>query len=353
VDNQKRNVFVWIGVAFLIVLAVFTYGTFKMVKSVVAAEGGENSHFEGNGNLAVMKLEGVIMNGEEEMSKLRELEEDKDIKAVVVRIDSPGGAVAPSQEIFDAIRRLRVKKTVVCSMGDLAASGGYYVASACEKIFANAGTLTGSIGVIMHFMGLKDLYAWAKVQPNIIKAGKFKDIGSDSRAMTEDERNLLQSMINEVHRQFKDSVLLGRNANPKTNIVVPQSKRLDPAVLEELADGRIFSGRFAKEKGFVDEIGGEYEAIEEAKKLAKIEHLDVVREGQKRKGLRSIFDSESRYGAFAPFASLWQKTLSVVAPSAALDLKPGVPYLLPAYMFEAGANISAGGAGAYVRGQSR
>lgn len=317
---KKKTVILWVSLAFLILVGVFAYSSLNAVKNLVELETGESDYFDGSGDIAVMKIEGAIMGAETALAKIRELEEDKHLKAIVLRIDSPGGAVGPSQEIYDAILRLNRKKPVICSMGDLTASGGYYIASACDKIFANPGTLTGSIGVIMHFMNLKNLYAWAKVAPNIIKAGKFKDIGNEARDMTPDETKLLQDMLNEVHRQFKDAILVGRNGDRQT-------KRLRPEVLEEFADGRIFSGRFAKEKGFVDEIGGEFEALEAAKKIAGVKEPKIIREIKEHKGLRGFFDSETS------IAQLAKGFLKEISPTASFDLKPGVPYLLPAYMF--------------------
>lgn len=319
---KQRTVIISLLGILILVIVLFAYATVKSLKEITSFDGEHGEYFEGSGNIAVMRIEGVIMSADEPLAKLRELEESKNIKAVVLRIDSPGGAVGPSQEIYDAVLRLRrTKKPVVCSLGDMAASGGYYIASACEKIYANPGTLTGSIGVIMHFMNLKNLYSWVRVQPNIIKAGKFKDIGNEARDMTDDERKLLQDMMNEIHRQFKDAVLIGRNGDAQT-------KRMNPATLEELADGRVFSGRYAKEKGFVDELGGEFEAIKEAKSLAKITDEKVIREEKGRKGLRGLFDSESSLDQAI------HKVMAQVNPATQYDLKAGVPYLLPAYFFE-------------------
>jgi protease-4 len=321
-DNKARSPWPWIVFGVLILLGVFSYGTFRAVEKFQSFDIGEEEFFDGSGDIAIMKIDGVIMGGEEELTKLEELAKKKSIKAVVIRINSPGGAVAPSQEIYEAVARLNLKKPVVCSIGDLAASGGYYIASACQEIWANEGSLTGSIGVIMHFINLKDLYQWAKVQPMIIKAGKFKDIGNEGRTMTDDERKLLQTMLDEVHTQFKTAVLKGRNANQKT-------ERIKAADVEEYADGRIFSGAFAKTKGFVDQLGDLEAAKKSAAKLANIEDPSFIKERPAHGRFGYFMRQESKIEQMA------EKLMQGFSSMAALSLTPGVPYLLPSHMFQA------------------
>jgi protease-4 len=278
-------------------------------------------------NLAVLEITGAIFDSKDTVKKIEELDERREIKAVVVRINSPGGAVGPSQEIYEALKNLRKSKTLVCSFGDLAASGGYYVAAACEKIFANPGTLTGSIGVIMHFMNARELIAWAKLSPELIKAGRYKDIGSGFRPMTDEERQLMQSLVDSVHGQFKKAIVEGRG--------------LSAEKVNEYADGRVFTGEQAKELGFVDELGGERQAINEAAALAKIPGKPkVIRATPNRDRLARWLDSG--YAGPAPSAAapggaasdaLAQSVLTLlggVAPT--LRLKTGVPYLLPPFV---------------------
>jgi len=322
---RTRTILIGLLSAFILVIALFAYSTVKSLKEITSFAGNDHEHFSGSGNIALMKIESVIMSGEEALKKIEEIEKSKSIKALVLKINSPGGAVAPSQEIYDALIRLRSKKVVVCALGDVAASGGYYIAAACEKIIAMPGTLTGSIGVIMHFMNLKDLYAWAKVKPNIIKAGKFKDVGNQGRDMLPEERALLENMINEIHKQFKDAILAGRNGKEK-------QVRLKPEDLEAYADGRIFSGAFARDKGFVDDLGGEFEAIKVAQDLAKIEEVDLIREDDDENKFRSFFDSKSSIDrSVDSVMSSLMKSLNQILP---LGIQPGVPYLLPAYIFQ-------------------
>ncbi|MBS1985014.1 MAG: signal peptide peptidase SppA [Bdellovibrionales bacterium] len=274
------------------------------------------SNFDKDGNLAVVDISGVIMDSRSTLKTLRDVRDSKGIKAVVVRINSPGGAVGPSQEIFAAVRELKKTKAVVCSLGDIAASGGYYIAAGCPTIVANPGTLTGSIGVIMHFINLKDLYNWAKVEPYILKAGHFKDIGSEMRPMTDEERKLMQALLDNVHAQFKHAVEEGRG--------------FKPGYMDTYGDGRIFTGETAKELGLVDVLGGEDDAIQLAAAKAGIKDKPKIVREKTARGLRRLLDSDSQFQGQNPetqFVHLAAKLLPQ------LQLMPGVPYLLPAHMF--------------------
>jgi protease-4 len=187
---------------------------------------------------------------------IRRFAEDDDIKAVIVRIDSPGGSVGPSQEIHDEVRRLAAKKPVVCSLGNVAASGGFYVAVACPKIVAAPGTLTGSIGVISQFPNVKGLAQRFDVKMETVKSGKLKDAGNPFRDMTPEDRAYWQELVDRVHGQFIAAVAQGR--------------RLDRKVVAEIADGRVLTGAEAKERGLVDELGNFYDAVALAKTEAKL-----------------------------------------------------------------------------------
>jgi protease-4 len=192
--------------------------------------------------VGVAEIHGVIGDDPELLATLDDFRTAAGIVAVVLRIDSPGGAVAPSQEITDAVWRLRERKPVVASLGNVAASGGYYVASAANAIVADPGTLTGSIGVIMEFRNFQGLADKAGVSESVVKSGRFKDIGHPLRPMTDDERALLQAVVDDVEGQFVDAVARGRG--------------MDAARVRAVADGRIFSGAQAKAAGLVDELGG-------------------------------------------------------------------------------------------------
>lgn len=185
---------------------------------------------------------------------IRSAAADHTIRAVVVRIDSPGGTPAASQEIFSAILAARERKPFVASMADVAASGAYYVAAACDRIVANRATLTGSIGVMMPGYDLSGLLEWVRVKPTVITSGKFKDIGSFDRPMRAEERELLQAMVDNTYEQFLTDVAIGR--------------KVPPAKIRPHADGRIFTGEQAKKVGLVDELGGFYDAVRVAEKAA-------------------------------------------------------------------------------------
>ena len=202
---------------------------------------------EGDGPISVIALEGEIFDSKDVIEMLQEAEEDSSTKAIIMRIDSPGGAVAPTQEIYEEIRRIDKKIPIYASFGSMAASGGYYIGSACRKIYANSGTLTGSIGVIMQTMDLSELFHFAKVKPNVIKAGRYKDIGNQARPMTEEEKKLLEDLLANTHSQFIRDIMNVRKNKIKGDI-------------KELAQGQIFTGEEALKFGLIDEIGGLWQA---------------------------------------------------------------------------------------------
>src|SRR5213595_2869165 len=197
----------------------------------------------GGDKVAVIRIEGIILDSRETIEELRHYRDNPSVKAIVLRIDSPGGAVVPSQEIFAEVRKTRAegKIKVVTSMGNVAASGGYYIAAATDRIVANPGTLTGSIGVIMELANVKGLLKKIGVENVVVKSGRHKDIGSPFRKMSDEDRRILQSVMDDVHTQFIEAVAEGRS--------------LDVSDVQPLADGRIFTGRQAKEIKLVDELG--------------------------------------------------------------------------------------------------
>ena len=185
---------------------------------------------------------------------LKKYERDDDIKAIVLRVDSPGGAVAPSQEIHDAVKRIKARKKVVVSMGGMAASGGYYISAPADRIFAEPGTLTGSIGVIFLHFNVRGLLEWAKVEETTLKSGKYKDTLSPFRPIQETDREEIQSISDDVYSQFVQAVAQGRG--------MPEAR------VREIAEGRIYTGKRAKELKLVDELGGFDDAIAAAWGLA-------------------------------------------------------------------------------------
>ena len=207
--------------------------------------------------VAVLPISGLIADSEATIEQLKKFAKDDSVKAIVVRLNTPGGGVGPSQEIYEEVRKIRGKKVIVASMGALAASGGYYIACGADKIFANPGTITGSIGVLMQFVNVKDLIEKIWVKGFVIKSGSFKDTGSPVREMSPEERKLLQSVIDNVHSQFVNAVVEGRKL-PREDVLA-------------IADGRILSGEQAKGLGLVDVLGNQEDAVAEAGKMAKIE----------------------------------------------------------------------------------
>ena len=213
------------------------------------------------------------------IEQLQKYGENDSVKAVVLRIDSPGGTVVASQEIHGAVNRLRREtgKTVVVSMADVAASGGYYIACAADRIFANPGTITGSIGVIMQFPNFEGLFGKVGIRTITIKSGEFKDTGNALREMTERETRLLQDLIDDVFSQFVDAVEKGRE--------------MEGEEVRALADGRIFTGRQAKEFGLVDELGDFEEAVNRAAELSGIEGKPVILQEKKKRRFWDLLES--------------------------------------------------------------
>jgi protease IV len=211
----------------------------------------------GGNRVALVEVEGVIVDSDRVVRELDDYGGDPSVRAIVVRIQSPGGVVGPTQEIYDAILRIRNQgKPVVASMGSVAASGGYYLAAAATRIVANPGTLTGSIGVIMQLAEIEGLLKKVGVRYEVIKAGKFKDSASFARPMTPDERALLQAVLDDMHDQFITAIAEGRSLGKER--------------VRALADGRVYSGRMAKQLGLVDALGGLDEAIRLAGELGGV-----------------------------------------------------------------------------------
>ena len=206
--------------------------------------------------VAVIDIIGVISRTDTVIDQIHQYRDDQTVKAIVLRINSPGGSVAPVQEIYSELRKL--EKPIVASMGSTAASGGYYIAAIADEILANPGTLTGSIGVIMQFTKLKGLYEKIGLEQQVIKSGKFKDTGSSIRDMTDEERAILQATLDDVHNQFIDAVFEGRQAHLTREEIVT------------LADGRVFSGQQAFGHKMVDQLGNLPDAIERAGELGGI-----------------------------------------------------------------------------------
>jgi protease-4 len=315
-----------LSAAFFVLLLIVSGGVY-LFESSRSGKGGksESSGFlGGGGQVGVLEVNGVIMDSKKTLKRLEKFEDDPSVKSIVLRINSPGGAVAPSQEIYEALKAS--KKPVIASMSSVAASGGYYIAMGAKKVYANPGTITGSIGVIMEFINLSKLYEWAKVQRYSIKTGKFKDVGAEYKAMEPEDRALLQAMVDDVLLQFKKAVAAGR--------------KLPLDEVTRIADGRIFSGSQAKAAKLVDELGTLQDAIDEAGREGKIEGRPKVvypEKSQRSKLLQLLTDdggdSDEAASGKAGWIGLLGRVLGVAAgplaevgPDAA-TVNPGIYWL--------------------------
>lgn len=230
---------------------------FLVLAVTVASFMGRPATFAIGDKVGVIEVFGVIADSRQIIEQLHDFRDNDGVKAIVLRIDSPGGGVGPSQEIYDEVKAVDSVKPVVVSMGSVAASGGYYIAAPAREIIANPGTIIGSIGVIMEFTNFQELLDKIGLSSVVVKSGQFKDIGSPTREMTSEEREILQNLIDDVHSQFVSSVADGRKLEEKT--------------VRSIADGRVFSGRMAMEIGLVDSMGNLEVAIKRAADLGGVE----------------------------------------------------------------------------------
>ncbi len=242
----------------------------------------------GGGRVALVEVRGPITRGDDTVKQLIRYREDDSVRAVVLRVESPGGAVAPTQEIFDELRKTReAGKVIVASMGSIAASGGYYIACAADSIMANPGTITGSIGVIMEVPSAEGLLEKIGIDWQIVKSGLHKDLGSVSRGMTDEEFELLQAVVDDVYDQFIEAVI--------------RSRPLSREEVVGLADGRIYTGKQALPLGLVDRLGTYQDAIALAGKMAGLpEKPSVVRQRSKTFFEMLMENMDSMTGLYAP-----------------------------------------------------
>lgn len=262
----------WIGMTFF-----FSNFSESQASGVFSSRGGK---------IGVVELKGVISSPEKAISDLTSFRQDKSIKAIVLRIDSPGGAVGASQEIFKEVTRTDKAKPVIASMGSIAASGGYYAALGARTIVASPGTLTGSIGVIIKFANLTEIFKKIGYSSEVVKSGEMKDVGSSARQMTEEEKELIQGIINTVHNQFIRAISESRD--------IPADK------VRTLADGRIYSGEQALEAGLIDQFGNLNDAVMLAAKTAglKEEFPTLVYRTEENFSLLKLLVGESKSGVF-------------------------------------------------------
>jgi protease-4 len=275
-------------VALTLVIYLGVVGLF-LVAGSAALRGPDGSGVGFGPRVAVVELEGIILDVEDLLRDLKAHRDNPLVRAVVVRINSPGGVVGPTQELHHAVLQVRkAGKPVVASLGAVAASGGYYVAVAADQIYANPGTLTGSIGVIMQMANLGELMKKVGVSYVVVKAGQFKDLGNASRPMTPEERRVLQALLDDVHGQFIAAVTEGR--------------RLERSQVQSFADGRIFSGLQAKTLRMIDELGGLEDAINGAARLAGLPVPPRVMPPRRRLSLMDLLRNQVGLGSLMPAA---------------------------------------------------
>jgi protease-4 len=248
---SRRHPYLFFMLVFTAIIAGST-----IIVSLLAMLSQHRSDIGFTEKVGVVELNGIISDSKKILSQIKDFRENDSIKAIVIRIDSPGGAVGPAQEIYREIRKTRKTKKVIASMGTIAASGGYYIAAATDGIIANPGTITGSIGVILGYTNFQALFEKIGLDPVVIKSGEYKDIASPVRKMTETEKALLQKFSDTVHQQFIRDVASGR--------------QMETTDVQKIADGRIFSGESAKTLGLVDRLGNLEDAIEWAGRLGGI-----------------------------------------------------------------------------------
>jgi len=248
---------VLLGLVILAGIFLLFWGGISLLFTSALFQHDSGDLFNAKEGIGVVDLKGLIVSPEETIDTLTSFRNDTKIKAILLRIDSPGGAVGASQEIFSEVKRTNREKPVIASMGSVGASGGYYAALGAEKIFANPGTLTGSVGVVVKFSNFTELFDKIGYKSEVIKSGLMKDIGAVDRPMTPAERELVQKLIDNVHDQFVRAVA--------------QQRKLPEDTVRGLADGRIFSGEQALESGLIDELGNFTDAVFEAAQIAGLD----------------------------------------------------------------------------------
>ncbi len=253
---SRRHPFLFYSLVMSSIFAALILGMVLIISttSLVVSRNILSSHK--HGNVGIVEVTGTILSSKNTIKEIKEFREDDSIKAIVLRINSPGGGIGPSQEIYTEVMRCRGKKPVIASLGSVAASGGYYIASAARKIVANPGTITGSIGVIMEYANVQEILKKIGLSPIVIKSGKFKDIGSPVRDITDSEKEFLQNFVDELHMQLVNHTAKGRG--------------IEPGVMAKLADGRIYTGQTALKLNLVDQLGNLEDSIQLAGKIGGV-----------------------------------------------------------------------------------
>ncbi|HMN67223.1 MAG TPA: signal peptide peptidase SppA [Bdellovibrionales bacterium] len=296
-----------VQILFILILVLFIGGLLAGVGGMVALFDPPERKI-GKDSILALDLNGVITDGETFLELLRKYRKEKHVKAVLIRINSPGGVVGPSQEIHDEIKRTReeFKKPVYVFCSALAASGAYYAAVAADKIYTTPGCMMGSIGVLMEFVNLERLYDWAKVQRYALTTGKFKNAGAEYKPLTEEQKALFQEMIDDVLQQFKDAIIAGR--------------KMKPEFLDQYADGRIFTGAKAVKLGFADAVGSWDDA---RKELGELVGMGADAKVFKAKKKRTLMDYLEDDGPESKMVEFGEKLIGAKLSGRPLYLLPG------------------------------
>lgn len=268
---MKKNPWLVIG-GLLLLFVVLTAVVIGM--STIALVGGKGPKIQSKDTFLVLELNGVIFESSKFIKKLEKYTDDKDIKGILLKINSPGGTVGAAEEIFLTLQNIRKEGLpIVVYSPELNASGGYYISMAADKLVVTQGALIGSIGVIMEFANLEKLYNWANVSRYSITSGKFKDSGAEYRPMRDDEKEYFQALVNDAYAQFRQTVV--------------DNRKLEPAIADEYLDGRVFSGGQAVKLGLADKVGTQKDAEALLKELTGVKDYELYEPKPPR---RSIFD---------------------------------------------------------------
>lgn len=254
----RRHPFLFFLITIVICSTIMFSGFVLLLSfgSKMVSSGFTSNYTSSHGNIGIVEINGIILSSKKIIQNIKTFRDDDSIKAIILRIDSPGGGIGPSQEIYREVMKTKMDKKIITSMGSVAASGGYYIASATNKIIANAGTLTGSIGVIMEYANIEEIAKKIGISPVVIKSGKFKGIGSPLRELKDSERKILQDLVNELHLQFVNDAAKARGIDVETMLT--------------LADGRVYSGQKALDLNLIDRIGNLDDAVQWVGELAGI-----------------------------------------------------------------------------------
>ncbi len=279
-SGRRTNLLLWLVVGG----GALLFFTLSLIALAVYISDQEAPSFSlAHNRVALLEIEGIILDSKEFNEQLEQYGKQRGVRAVVLRLNTPGGGVAASQEIYQALLKFRAEsgKKVIASMSSVAASGGYYIACAADRVFANPGSITGSIGVIAEWYNYGDLLRWAKMQDIVIKSGEYKDAGNPARPITDAERAYFQRIIDGLYKQFVDAV--------------SKNRKMPDDVVRKIGDGRVFTGEEAKNLGLVDELGTLQDAIQAAARMTGISgEPRVVTPRKKRVSLIDLLLGESR-----------------------------------------------------------